>query len=170
MGLGWAYFYAGRYEEAIASAGRALAADPTDLYGSVWAALSWFELGNIAKGREAMEKARAAFRRGRSCLDDMFFAIGLALGGNRKEALTLLVPWEERAKKDYVDTYYLAMARAQVGDKDGAVRWLEASWRQNSPSFLAFKMNPIDVEKEAWLGPLKGDPRVAELLRRPRAP
>jgi TolB-like protein/tetratricopeptide (TPR) repeat protein len=170
MGLGWAYYFAGRYEEAIAAAGRALAADPTDLYGNVWAAFSWFELGEIAKGREAMEKARAAFRPGRSCLDDTMFAAGLALGGNRKEALGLIVPWEERAKKEYVDAYQLAVTRAQLGDNDRAVRWLEVAWRQHSPSFLAMKMYPVDLEKKAWLGPLKGDPRVAELLKRPRAP
>ncbi|HWE25024.1 MAG TPA: tetratricopeptide repeat protein, partial [Myxococcales bacterium] len=170
MGLAHTYYYAGRYEEAIAAARRALAADPGDLYGNVWEAFSWFELGETAKGRDAMEKARPAFRSGRSCLDDTLFAAGLALGGNRKEALALLVPWEERAKKEYVDAYQLAVVRAQLGDKDAAVRWLEVAWRQHSPSFLGFTMFPIDIEKKAWLGPLKGDPRVAELMKRPRAP
>ena len=170
MGLAWAYYIAGRYEEAIAAAGRALTVEPNDLYGNVWAALSWFELGQTAKGREAMDKARTAFRPGRSCLDDTLFAAGLALAGNRKEALALLVPWEDRAKKEYVDAYQLAVARAQLGDKDAAVRWLEAAWRQHSPSFLGLKIAPLDLEKKAWLGPLKGDPRVAELLQRPRAP
>jgi serine/threonine-protein kinase len=170
MGLAWAYYFANRYEEAIAAAGRALAVDPNDLYGNVWAALSWFELGQTTKGRESMERARAAFRPGRSCLDDTLFASGLALGGNRTEALALLVPWEKRAENQYVDAYQLAVGRAVLGDKDAAVRWLEVAWRQHSPSFLGLRITPMDLEKKAWLGSLKGDPRVAELLKRPRAP
>jgi eukaryotic-like serine/threonine-protein kinase len=170
MGLAWAYYCAGRFEEAIAAADRALAVDPSDLYGNVWAALSWFELGQTGRGRESMEKARTAFKPGRSCLDDTLFAAGLALAGNRKEALALLTPWEQRAEKEYVDAFQLAIVRAQLGDNNRAVRWLESAWRQHSPSFLALKIYPVDLERKATLGPLKGDPRVAELLQRPRAP
>ena len=170
MALGWSLYYAGRYEEAIAAQRRALELDPKFFYGHLEIAWNLFELGRISESLEAIEKARAILEPGKSCLDDTFVAAGLAWGGKRQEALALELPWEKKAEKEYVDGYQLAMVRAQLGDKDMAIRWLEMAWRERSPQWVNFRAYPFDLEKRAWLGPLKGDPRVAELMRRPLPP
>jgi tetratricopeptide (TPR) repeat protein len=170
MALGWSLYNASRYEEAIEAQRRALELDPKFLYGHLEIGWSLFELGRVRESLEAVEKARALLDPGKSCFDDTAVAAGLAWGGKRQEALALTAPWEARAEKEYVDAYQLAVVRAQLGDKDGAIRWLEMAWRQHSPQFLSFQIYPFDLEKKAWLFPLKGDPRVTELIRRPRAP
>jgi len=170
MTLGWALYYVGRYEEAIAAQQRALELDPKLLYGHMEIGWNLFELGRVRESLAETEKARAVLDPGKSCFDDTVIAAALAWGGKRDEALALLKPWEEKAATQYVDAYQLALPRVHLGDKDKAFEWLEMAWRQRSPSFMSFRVAPIDLEKRAWLGPLKGDPRVAELIRRPPAP
>ncbi len=170
MCLGWALYAAGHYEEAIAAHRRALELDPKFLYAHLEIGWNLVELGRVGEALEPVEKARTLLEPGKSCLDDTMVAGMLAAVGKRQEALVLLLPWEARAEKEYVDGYQLAYARAQLGDKDAAVRWMEMAWRQHSPSFVAFQHNPYDLDKKAWLAPLKGDPRIAELIKRPRAP
>jgi len=170
MTLGWALYYVGRYEEAIAAQQRALELDPKLLYGHMEIGWNLFELGRVRESLAETEKARAVLDPGKSCFDDTVIAAALAWGGKRDEALALLKPWEEKAATQYVDAYQLALPRVHLGDKDKAFQWLEVAWRQRSPSFMSFRSAPVDLEKRAWLGPLKGDPRVAELIRRPPAP
>jgi len=59
MTLGWALYYASRYEEAIAAQQRALELDPKLLYGHMEIGWSLFELGRVRESLEETEKARA---------------------------------------------------------------------------------------------------------------
>jgi eukaryotic-like serine/threonine-protein kinase len=170
VNLAWPLYYAGRYEEAIAALRRALELEPNHLYARLEIGWNLLEMDRIAESLEWAEKALAVLDPGKSCFNDTMVAAGLAAAGKREQAAALVKPWEVKAAKEYVDGYQLAVARAQLGDKDAAVRWLEMAWRQHSPQFIAFQISPIDLDKKVWLGPLKGDPRITELIKRPRAP
>ena len=81
--------------------------------------------------------------------------------GRREEAHRALAALEERARHQWVDPGWLAVAYAGVGDRDNAMRWLEDGFRKKSFS-LRFLMN-VDWKPFASL---QGDPRFEALRKR----
>jgi hypothetical protein len=105
---------------------------------------------------------RSLIEPGKSAFEDTETAAMLAASGRRAEALALLSPWEERSKTEYVDPYQLAVVRGQLGDIDRAVAWLEKATRKPSVQLWGLR---VDLERKAWLGPVRNDPRIVKMLR-----
>jgi hypothetical protein len=82
----------------------------------------------------------------------------LALAGRKEEARRILAQLEERAARSGVYEPYAATVFSALGDVDGAIDWLERSYRQRHPS-LRFIGGPAFAS-------LERDPRYRDLLRR----
>jgi hypothetical protein len=70
---------------------------------------------------------------------------------------------KERAQKDKVGTYEVALVYAGLGEKDQAFEWLERAYRVHDKGMLFLKIDPP-------LDPLRSDPRFQDLLRRVNFP
>jgi len=67
----------------------------------------------------------------------------------------------EQLEGEFAETgpYQIAEAHAWLGDTDAAFRWLEVAWETRDPGMA-------DLKVDRLLGPVREDPRYAELLAR----
>ncbi len=66
---------------------------------------------------------------------------------------------KQRQQKGYVPTVAFVNAYLALGDNEQAFAWLERAFKEHSPILLYVKVHP-------FLDPLRGDPRLADLVRR----
>jgi Flp pilus assembly protein TadD len=111
-----------------------------------------------------LEEAVAAYERGVELEPNDLglkadLAIVYAAAGRKAQAQKILEEFEEKARRDYVPPYALAMAHMAVGDLDGTFAWLDKMYAESSPVL-------VWMNEHARYDRLRGDPRFQELLRK----
>jgi len=86
-----------------------------------------------------------------------------ARAGKRAEAQEMIRKLKERAQKDKVGTYEVALVYAGLGEKDQAFEWLERAYQVRDKGMCFLKVDPL-------FDPLRSDPRFQDLLRRMNFP
>ena len=112
------------------------------------------------RNREALaefEKAVAISHRGPNALASLGHAY--AVNGNRDGARKVLGELKERAKKEPISAFQIALVDIGLGDKEAAFAALEEAYRERSTLLTYLKMDPR-------FDPLRSDPRFKDLLRR----
>jgi DNA-binding winged helix-turn-helix (wHTH) protein/tetratricopeptide (TPR) repeat protein len=66
----------------------------------------------------------------------------LAKMGRRREACAILADLERLREREYVDAYYMAVFREQLGQRPGALVELERAYSENSGSLYALRVDP----------------------------
>ena len=155
--LAWAYNHARRYDEAIAECEQIPEIDP-EFHFAYWC------LGFAYWQKGMLEEAVAAYERGVELEPgdlhlkaDLAIAYGAA--GKKAEAQTILEEFEEKARREYVSPYALAMAHMAVGDLDGTFAWLDRMYEERTPWLIWMNEHPRYDR-------LRGDPRFQQLLRK----
>jgi tetratricopeptide (TPR) repeat protein len=149
MALASALRFAGRFEEAILQAKKALDLDPGHL-------VAYLNLGHNYLGLGRLDEAIEAFRRhGPSGnLGDAY-----ARAGRTDEARALLAQFERR----YADTGFGAGHIAQIycglGEIDRAFEWIDRMDRFQTRWPTTYKVAPV------W-NPLRSDPRFHAVLKK----
>jgi len=156
-GLGYSFRLAGRYD--LAKAGYE---DALELYPDYW--LAYDALGELAEAMGDLEAAvrayeSAAAHAGRTARARAGLARGLALSGKENEARRLIEELRSEAATSGIYHPTVAMALVAVGDRNAAIEWLEAAWRQRHPDLVRIDVEPRYAE-------LRPDPRFQNLLRR----
>ena len=179
----------GRHDEAIAEVRRAVALDPLSLQhttslGFVLTNARRFDesievlKGAVEKGGDAtlaqLDLARAyrftgnddlAITLSRQMVDrgdplgPAFLAASYARAGRRADALAILRPLEDAARRSHQRNYLIAVVHAALGDRDPAILWLERAYAEHD-TFLPWCYVDPEFDK------LRGDPRFADLVRR----
>jgi serine/threonine-protein kinase len=157
--LGWAYFYARRYDRAADHLAQAVAMNPT-------AEESYRVLGLTLAMQESFGEAERVLREALTLPGAGPYAIAalgyaLARSGARSEAKALLADLEERAKSDYVSPVAFAILTLGLGDVDGTLQWAQRAYEERRGWLAYLTVNPM-------LDPLRGDPRFQDLVRRMR--
>jgi Flp pilus assembly protein TadD len=111
-----------------------------------------------------LEEAVAAHERGLELVpEDLYLKADLAIvyaaAGRKDQAQKILKEFEEKARKEYVPPYALAMAHMAVGDMDGTFAWLDEMYEERAPWLIL-------MNEHARYDALRGDPRFRELLRK----
>ena len=155
--LGWTYNQARRWDDAIAECEQILDIDPS-FYFTYWC------LGFAYWQKGMLEEAVAAYERGvelepHDLALKADLAIVYAAAGKKDQAQKILEEFEEKARREYVPPYALAMAHMAVGDLDGTFAWLDKMYEERAP-WLIF------MNEHARYDGLRGDPRFQELLRK----
>lgn len=112
------------------------------------------------RNKEALaefEKAVAISHRGPNSIASLGHAY--AVNGNRDGAQKVLGELRERAKKEPISAFHIALVEIGLGDKEAAFAALEDAYRERSTLLTYLKMDPR-------FDPLRGDPRFNDLLRR----
>jgi TolB-like protein/Tfp pilus assembly protein PilF len=154
--LGLLYNYAGRYDEAIVEAKKAIELDPR--FAPSYQVLR-FSYSRKGMDQEAIAAAQRLVElypiRGNAQL-----GIAYALAGQREQALTIVAKW----KRGTPATSYRAEFYAALGDRDAALRELEAAYEGHWTTLPWIRVHGggFDV--------LRDDPRFQNLLRRMKLP
>jgi hypothetical protein len=66
---------------------------------------------------------------------------------------------QRKVHNEYVSPYQIALAYADLGDKDHAFEWLNTAYQEHDSSMIAVRTDPE-------FDSLRSDPRYTELVRR----
>ena len=148
---------AGRTQEALAEAERALALDAS--YPRLHTVFGWacMALGRTAEGLAALERAVEL-----SPDSTLFLAqLGQARGqtGDVAGARAILGELEVLAETQYVAAYHLAHVHTGLGERDAALDCLERAFEQRSGAIYGIKGSYLFAS-------LRDHPRFQALLRR----
>jgi tetratricopeptide (TPR) repeat protein len=84
--------------------------------------------------------------------------------GRRDEALKTLKRLHASSAQGYVSPYNFALVYLGLGQKDEAIRFLEQTYEDRDGYNIAF------LKVDAFLDPLRGDPRFEALVQKVFAP
>lgn len=157
VSLGWAYYFARRYDRAIEQGRRALEIDPQLSFAYWHTGLARLQQGEQAEGVAALERACELSGGGLPFKAHLGYAYGRT--GRHDEARVLLKELTALARKRYVAAYYLAIIYLGLGETDETFAWLARACDERS-SF------PVFLNVEPMFDPLRTDARLAELIRR----
>jgi eukaryotic-like serine/threonine-protein kinase len=147
---GGTLMFARRYPEAKAQLDTALAMDPNFLLTHT-RMREWFELqGRFEEARQVAILSRPEFSKMKSGPTKEEYFHGL-IASDLHDA--------ENSGESFADRIGTAIAYAQLGDRDNAMKWLEKSYAFQDDLLPNYARIPL-------LDPLHGDPRYDALLRK----
>jgi len=157
--VGWAYYYARRYDEAAEHLRRAAALNPTSEETRRVSGL-------VALARGEWGEAEAAFREALSLSPTSAYSAGglgaaLARAGRTAEARAILADLAARQAQRYVAPVPFAIVHVALGEVDAAFADITRAHVERRGWMAYLRVDPL-------LDPLRGDPRFAEWLRRMR--
>ncbi len=154
--LGWHRLFDNQFDAAIAQA-----AEAQRLMPNFWAEVieGWAE---AAKGQRA--QAVASMRDAVALAPALPFARAalaqaLAQNGEQGKAREMLASLLGDAKRGYVSAYDIALVYASLDDNDHAFEWLAKALAERS-------MFVVHLTWDSRIGPLRADPRFADLVQR----
>jgi eukaryotic-like serine/threonine-protein kinase len=155
--VGWAYYFARQYDQAIQHCQETLELDPNfvgahDCLGSAYLAKA-----DYSKAIAECQKATAGSG------NDLVRATGLArayaAAGKSTEVRKILATLYAESQRRYVPPYFVATVHAALGEKDDAFTWLNKAYEGRDTNLQWLKV-------DAAFDPLRSDPRFQELLSR----
>jgi TolB-like protein/DNA-binding winged helix-turn-helix (wHTH) protein len=151
------YYYGGRCDLAVPELRRALELEPTSFVARLGLAQCAWRDGRVREALPDFEQASASSQDSTYVLGWLGFAYAQAGDGARARAVLerLQHPGEGR----YEPQFPQALVHLGLGDRDGALRSLEAAFQERS-AWMTF------LAAEPELAPLSGDARFQELVRR----
>jgi len=148
---------AGRPQEALADAERAVALDPS--FARVHAVYGWacIELGRTGDGLSALERAVELSTGSTIFLAQLGQAC--AMTGDRARARTILAELSAMAERHYVAAYHFAHIYTGLGEDETAIDCLERAFEERSGGIYGVKGSYL-------FAALRNHPRFQALLRR----
>lgn len=155
--MGWIYIRSHLPDRAMAECQRSLDLDGKYVRGHLC-------IGEASEEKNEMTKAAEQFLIGKelSGLEPAQLGElrqGLQQSGYAGYFRVRLRQLNEKAKKSYVSPYDFADLTLRVGDREGAIQWLQAAYAERSP-YLVF------LQIEPRMDPLRNDPRFQDLIQR----
>jgi TolB-like protein/Tfp pilus assembly protein PilF len=154
-GLGHVLYLSRQYDQAIQQYRNAIRLDPKFVQAHLWFGRPFLQKRMY---REAIaELTQAVKLSGESTISLAMLGHAYAAAGKRKEAGYFLTKLMERAKLQYVSSYWIAMVHIGLGDKTESFDWLEKAFQERS-SWLAWS------GVEPRFDTLRSDPRFTTLM------
>ncbi len=161
-GKGWLYLWSREYDRAIEQWRSTLELDPDFPQAHYALAIAYAQKGMYEDAINLHRKEIAFAGETPRALAILAHAYGKA--GQKHEALQILGDLKERAKREYVSGYLVAIGYVGAGHRDEAFRWLEKALEERDP--YIGEMNAASF----WFDELRSDARFQDLLRRLRLP
>lgn len=157
VNLGRIDYYEERYDEAIKQYRRALELDDNFMRTHLRLSLAYVQQGLYQDALDESRKARSI--AGDTPQITAQIAYVLAVSGQQSEARAALSELKQRAARQYVPPYDIALIYAGLGDRDMAFEWFEKAYADHSTEMIYFKVEPM-------LSSLRSDPRYQNILVR----
>ena len=155
--LGVVYYYARRYDLAVVQNRKAMELEANFFFAPLY--IAWAD-SQQGKYQDAIaELARVRDLPGGFVPATSELGYVHAVSGQRIEAQTILSELQERAKREFIDPYYVAVIYVGLGDQERALTWLNKAYDERS--FLLLWLNV-----EPKFDRLRADPRFQDLVRR----
>jgi eukaryotic-like serine/threonine-protein kinase len=153
--LGWALYFARRYDDAVTQCRKALDLDTNYL-------MTYTVLGQAYVAASRYDEAIGTFQNAVSFSGGLPFTTsalgyGYAKAGKRREARKILQNLEQRSTAEYVPPFCMALVHAGLGDEDQALAWLDRAYEERSHWLVYLKAWPLFDD-------LRSDARFAALL------
>ena len=157
VAIGWAFYMARRYDDAMEQLRRTLELDPNYpvtywILGLLLRKMGNYELA-IAEGEKGVKLS------GGSPLMSAALAQTFATAGRREEAIQILDDLTKQTKQKYVAPYFFAGIHIGLGEDDRAIEYLEKSYKEHSHWLIYLHIDPS-------MDALRSNPRFLDLLRR----
>ena len=156
--LGWTYYNARQYDEAIAEADRMVELDPKLPFAYLILAMPHGQKGTYDEAIAELKKARTL--PGGS-LPAILAELGYAYAtsGRKAEAQEIIKELRERATREFIDPVNNAIIYIGLGEKDQAFASLEKAYQEHSVSIIWLNTEPK-------FDSLRSDPRFGDLMQR----
>jgi len=155
--VGWAFYYARRYDAAIQRCRETLELDPNYVGAHDCLGSAYLAKGDYGKAIEECQRATTGSG------NDFSRAAGLgrayALAGQPAKAREVLGRLRSESDRRYVPPYFLAAVHAALGEKEEAFGLLEKAFNERDANLTWLKVDDA-------FDPLRSDPRLRELLSR----
>jgi TolB-like protein/DNA-binding winged helix-turn-helix (wHTH) protein len=155
--LGWHYYYARQYDQAIEQFRKTLELDPAFPQARRYAAWAYSQKGMHPEAIAALRAALDSREQAPEIQGELGYA--LAVAGRRAEALAMLEGLRSLSATRYVSAYSVALVHAGLGDRDQALAWLDKAYTERSDYMPYLGLEPM-------LDSLRSDPRFAALVGR----
>ena len=155
--LGWFYYLARRYPEALAWSQRLVDLDRTFVAARYNLAMTYEQMGRYSEALAAFQEA--------SALDPANLPVkallchGYASSGDSGRAQQLLLELTPQAAQGSLDPTWIGLIHAALGHKEEAFDWFEKAFQARSETLLYLKVDPK-------YDSLRADPRFAALVKR----
>lgn len=153
--LGYAYYYARLYDEAIKYYKETLELDPNFAPAHSLLGLAYLEKGQhdlaVAKLKKGMKLRNADFSR--------WLGYAYAVSGRTEEAIKELAMWKDRWQEWHEGATVVALIYTGLGEKEAAFEWLEKAFEARDTALLSLKCSPH------W-DTIRADERFQSLLLR----
>jgi tetratricopeptide (TPR) repeat protein len=149
-GIGWQYYFAREYDQATWALQQVLQMDPAFVFARDILGQVYEQQGKHAQAIVEIEKAVEFSNRRTLSLSSLAHA--LATAGKLEEAAAILDELGERAKKNYVSAYDIALVYAGMDEADQSFDWLQKAFEEHT----------------GWLNFLNVEPRFDRLRLDPR--
>lgn len=154
--LGWHFLNTGQYDRAIEQLGKTLELDPNYPLAYWYRGQAYEQQRKYADALRDMQKAKELLPTNLAVQGDIGHVY--AVSGDRAAANRTLNELKEESSRRYVNQYELAIIYAGLGQKDQAFACLNAAYRERADMLIYLNVDPR-------LGPLRPDPRFADLVR-----
>jgi serine/threonine-protein kinase len=158
-GLARAHFYAGDFEQALASATRAFELDSTFTEALLWQTAALLGTGAREQALALLQAAEThAAASPPAPLYQALLAYGFAAAREPDHARAILarLPASPEAVETYVSPFWMAVAYAHLGETDLAFEWLSAAYEWRDEFMVLLGVSP-------FIEPLRGDPRYSAI-------
>jgi adenylate cyclase len=155
--LGANYYYARRYDEAIAQLRKTLDLDRGYYF-------AYLTLGQSLEAKGTRDAAIVQYQKAGELNDDptvlALLAYAYGLSGNTMEAERILDQLKTLSKERYVSAYNFALAYLGLGDKEEALRWLAKSYEDRAGADVGW------IRVDPLLDPLRSETRFEALAEK----
>jgi len=152
--VGWVYYWARRYDDAVAQSRKALEMRPDYLQAHYLLGASQLANGRSREAVQAYEKA-SSFHQDNYSLASLAMAWGFA--GEKRRAADLCDSLRQKAESSYVPAMCFAVASVGLGDHDRVFEWMERAYGERDSQLLFVRASPA-------YDSLRSDPRFGRLL------
>jgi len=155
--VGWAYYFARRYDRAIQQCQETLELDANFVGAHDCLGSAYLAQGNY--GEAIAECQRATIGSGNDFLRAAGLGRAYARAGRTGKAKEVLQKLRAGSEHHYVPPYFLATVYAALGETDKALTWLEKAYDVRDTNLTWLKVDDA-------IDPLRSDARFGELLSR----
>lgn len=163
MNVGWTYFSAGLFDNALAQVETMIEIEP-EFYGAYW-------LGgaiHLSEGKyeEAVGELEKAVKHGgrQIVLSDLGSAYALA--GKKAKAAEILDQLLENRDREYAPAICIARIYCRLGERETAIEWLEKAFEERNGEMVFLEGEIEGAADGDPLKSLRSEPRITSILER----